>query len=237
LHRFDHTHGKAARENAVGAGCVEHVAGLDFFLEGHIVHLAQGSSLPFERAGRLSLLRDHAGGEIRVGDQLHRGRHGVGGDHFAHNAIRRHHRHAALHARHSAAIHENHLGTRPRADRENGGGHGLRGRVPLKYLQRLGAVGAAQFALQENVVQLEAVELSLQAAVFGVGIVQQNVVVKKARTAAAQAFHDARHRGDGRHRPDADQPHILIVLHLNREQHKLREDHEQQNGNVPVPVE
>ncbi len=106
---------------------------------------------------------------------------------------------------------------------------GVRG---LKNLQRLGAVGRVQLVVQENVFHLQPAQFVLQAAVLGVGIVQRDVVVQEADAAAADAFHHARHRRDRGDGPDADEAHVLIVLDLHRQQHKLRENHQQQDGDV-----
>ena len=51
--------------------------------------------------------------------------------------------------------------------------------------------------LQENVLHLQPAQFVLQAAILGVGIVQHDVVVQESRAAAADAFHQARHRRHG----------------------------------------
>ena len=56
--------GKAARKDAVVAGGEEHFAGLDFFLESHVVDFAVRSALPFQSATHAGLLSHDAGGEI-----------------------------------------------------------------------------------------------------------------------------------------------------------------------------
>ncbi len=236
-HRLHHAHGKPARENTVVAGGVKPFAGFHLLFERHIVHPADGRSLPLERAVHQPFLRDHPRRKIRVGDQQHRRCRGVRRNHLAHDSVRRHHRHSAFHARHRAAIHKHHFGIRARADHDDRGRHRLGGRARLKHRQRLGAVRHAELVLQINVVQLEAADFGLKPAVFLVRVVQQHVVADEARAAAAQSFDDARHGCDRGHRPDADHAHVPIVLDLKRDQDKLRQDRQQQDGDAPVPVE
>ena len=107
----------------------------------------------------------------------------------------------------------------------------------LKQGQGLGAVGHVKLVLEIDVFHLEAAEIGLKPAVFLVRIAQQKVVANEPGTAAAQSFHDARHGRDGGHGPDADHAHVAIVLDLERDQDKLRQDHQQQDRNAPVPVE
>ena len=78
---------------------------------------------------------------------------------------------------------------------------------------------------------------ALQAAILSVGIVKGDVVVDEPNAAAPHTLHQTRQGGDQRDRPDADKANVLIVLRGNGEQDQLGENHQQQNGDIPVAVE
>ncbi len=107
--------------------------------------------------------------------------------HFAHNAVRRHYGHAALDAAGAADVDVSHLGIRAGAGADHGRGQGLGRDVRLKHAERFGALRGVQLVLEENVIQLEAPHLVAQAAVFGVFVVQQDVVADELDAAAARS--------------------------------------------------
>ena len=236
-HHPYHTHGKAFGENTIVAGSIKRFAHLHFLFARHVVHLAGALALSLERAHHAIFLRDHAGGKLGIGNQHDFRSRRIGGDHFADDAIRRDHRHALLHPRAGATIHENHFRIGARAGGDHARGDGPRLRALLKGDQGFGAIGGRDLGFQELVLHLQAVELGLQAAVVRARIVHQNVVSEKARGPASDRLQHARQRRDGGYRPDAHHAHILVVAHLHRDQHQLRENHQQQYGDIAVAIE
>ena len=132
---------------------------------------AGACALALERSPHQAIARNHARGEIRVGNEQHLGGRRIGGEHLAHNAVRRDHSHAALHAGHRSAVHQYYFRIRTRSSPDNGCGHRLRRRVRLKHKQRLGAIRSVQLVFQKHVFQLELVQVRLQTPVFPAGVV------------------------------------------------------------------
>ena len=236
-HAAHHADRKAAGENAVVAGSVKPLAHLHLLLNRHVVDFQQRGSLPFQSAADAAILGNHAGGEIGIGGKQDLRRSRVGGNYFADDSVRRHHGHAALDPAGASRVDVNHLGVGVGAGADHGGGQCLRRDARLKHAERLGAFGCVQFVFEKNVLQLEVADLFAQPAVFGVFVVQQDVVAEEADAAAAQQLHDACEGSDGGHGPDADDAHVLIVFHLYRQQQKLSEDHQQEDGEVAVTVD
>jgi hypothetical protein len=110
-------------------------------------------------------------------------------------------------------------------------------RALLEGYQRLGAIGGGDLGLEELVFHFQAVEIGLQAAVIRARIVHQDIVLEEAGGPAADRLQHARQRRDGGDGPHAHHAHVLIVAHLHRDQHELRENDQQQYGDVAVAIE
>src|ERR1019366_3614769 len=117
------------------------------------------------------------------------------------------------------------------------GRDGPRLRALLERYQGFGAIGGRDLALEELVFHFQAVELGLQAAVILARIVHQNIVAEEARGPAADRLQHPRQGRDSGDGPYADHAHVLIVAHLHRDQHELREDDQQQYGDIAVAIE
>jgi hypothetical protein len=201
-----------------------------------VVDFAERGALPFEGAADLAFQGDHAGGEIGVRHQQDLGGRRVSRYDLPHNALGRHHSHSALHAGNGSAIHEYHFGVSRRAHPDDACGHRFGGRARLENLKGFCAFRRVQFVLEEDVLELQAVQFRAQPPVLGASVVQQDVIPDHSGSSTPEAFKDARHRRHGGHGPHTDYAHVLIVFHLHGEQGELRENHQQQNGDVPVAI-
>src|ERR1022692_4040417 len=76
-----------------------------------------------------------------------------------------------------------------------------------------------------------------RAAMILARIVHQNIVAEEARGPAADRLQHPRQGRDSGDGPYADHAHVLIVAHLHRDQHELREDDQQQYGDIAVAIE
>ena len=135
LHRGDLAHREAFGENTVVARRVEPLANIDALFVLDIVHQTLRVPLSFERAVHSILLRKHARRECRVGNQHHQRSGGIRIHHFPDDAVRGHHRHAALNSAAGSPVDEPDLRVGPRAVPDDARGNGFRRRSRLKHAQ------------------------------------------------------------------------------------------------------
>ena len=225
------------RKDAIVAGGIKPFSDLDGLFVLDVIHHRAAISGAFQRSVDPVFLRKDARGEGGIGDQQQIRRGGIGADDLADNSIRRDHRHAGLNAAAGAAIDQDHPAVRSGRVSDDARRHRFHAGLFLEHRQGLAALGRIELGAENLVLELDAVEIGLQALVLLAHVHQDEIILEEIDGAAAAAFEQPRQRRHRADRPDADQADFLVALDLVGQQHQLDENRRHQRREVAVAIE